>query len=786
MPQRKAQPPRRRSDAPKLVRSKARSRPAQGVKRLSGDERKVLVAGEQAVERARQTTVKSRQPRFADNPNVFLSSVWPWLKRGELEEPIYQADSRRRDAWLSEFWKMESHLAGVVSSVVAIDTNRGWALTGGRNQVSMYKEVLLHGAEDGEGWRTYASLQSESFYTTDINAITETGRAGESGPLRAIWHVDPTRCMLTGDIDTPLEFTPANGKRQKWYRDYFWRVASMPSINELYNRLGFCAVSRALEFAKVMFAVFQHDQEQLLARAPRGIMLLHNIDEQQWFDALAARQAYQDGLGQKWFNSVITLASSGTKEEAMAVVLQALSQLPANFDKNIFTSLTMYGYALCFGYDPSEFWPVQFGAMGRGTETAVQHRKGTAKGGLSYILFHQERIQDELPQQLTFEYEQRDAEGEILDADLAIKKAELVTMLFQANGNGGAMPLLGRTWEEAQARALSLLAEQGVIPREWTELEEDSEATDLGEDEFDALRERALSNDRVLRSIAEFPDEPIVHYTWPMQREVVLWKSGKDAKKRHKKIIDGRWIVLPPKRPALIEKPIDYDSLPLVRARGASGLPTELALPARIVVDAPYLTVERATSITTTINGFDQAITSAVLGYMERTTSKRKARTAFERAITTYWPDAARSGWEDGGADPDEFGLDEEGLVEFAIANQTSAMEGFFADLDQIRDSEGDPFPRARLYTRSLQGCYNEWLLRAKPNRMLEWWLGNARTHCLSCKGLAGSKHSARYWLNHNRVPGQPGADLACGGFKCQCRLKDPKTGAFFTIELVL
>ena len=147
-------------------------------------------------------------------------------------------------------------------------------------------------------------LQSLGYYTADLGTVSEVGRDGRNGPLRALWHVDPARCRLTGDTRTPLIYYPAGATAQQWRPHDFYRVVSLPSTNEQFRGLGFCAVSRCLELAKTMIAVLAHDQEQLGARAPKGLLLLHNISESQWNNAMAARQETLDKLERAYFGGV--------------------------------------------------------------------------------------------------------------------------------------------------------------------------------------------------------------------------------------------------------------------------------------------------------------------------------------------------------------------------------------------------------------------------------------------------------------------------------------------------
>jgi hypothetical protein len=477
------------------------------------DDKALIEVAEAEIER-QNGQIQSKQPRFTgDSPEQFYLSVMRFAKLAYMDQPEYKVDSRKRDKWLTEIWKMEPNLAGVMNSVVAIDKNRGWSLIGGRNTVNRVTSTL-HGAEDGAGYRAFTGLHSQSFYSTDMGGIAEVGRNGIEGPMQALWHTDPARCVLSGNLETPLTYYPSRGKKQKWTSADYFRTASLRSTDEVFNQLGFCAISRAVALVQTMIAVYEHDQESLGARAPQGLLLLHGITQEQWEQAMRSREADLTAKERIYYGGVEVLASLGV--EKIEATLVALSNLPANFDKRTFTDLTMFGYALVFGYDPTEFWPVQFGALGRGRESEVQHQKATGKGGKDFALEYQESLQKELPDTVHFEFDERDDEAELIEAEVALAKQNVVTSMYQAGLQFG-QPLISR--EEAR----SLLAEANLIPREWTEAEEESEATDE-----EAARAKARELPEVQRCAYEQPREPIVIYEWPKNRQRVLWHRAED------------------------------------------------------------------------------------------------------------------------------------------------------------------------------------------------------------------------------------------------------------------
>lgn len=463
-------------------------------------------------EMIRQNGNLSKQPRFTQRT---FSQFLRWIRSAIANEPAYEADSRKRTKWLQDFWKKESLLAGVINSVVMIDANRGWSLTGGRNQVRRYTNIL-HESEDGNGWRYFCKRGSLSFWTTDLGAITEIGRDGQGGPLRGLFNVDPALSRLTGDPDEPLQYFPSGGsKTQLWSPLDFFRNVSMPQLSETLHGLGFCALSRALNFAKLMFAIYEHDHEMLGSKMMKGLLLLHNITEDQWTTAMEARKESLEALEREFYGGIQVLASEGGEFNPDAKLV-ALSQLPVGFNQETMTNVLMYGYALCFGYDPREFWPVSQGPLGTGKETEAQAEKATSKGGGDYRLSFQESFQREIPETLHFEFDERDDQGELLQAQVRQAKADVNKTLSELREDlGGVL-----TVEELR----QLLAQDGLIPEEWTLQEEDVTATDE-----ESLRQRLLDMPAIRRACEQYENDPIVRYLWPQNRETVLWSSGSEA-----------------------------------------------------------------------------------------------------------------------------------------------------------------------------------------------------------------------------------------------------------------
>jgi hypothetical protein len=418
---------------------------------------------DKAEKKIRNIQRKSRQPRYnkVDVQNTFWN-IYRWAHLASEEEPRYGDDTSKRDAWLREFVRKEPFLDGVLSNVVSIDRNRGWSLIGGEHAVKKNVELLhkFHAGPDQISWRSFLTTSSLSYHCSDLGAISEIEWVGNNR-FNSLYAVDPVLCKLSGNNDKPLIFndTDKNKGEQEWGTGDYFRIVDMTSTDQTLNGLGVCAISRALEMAKVMVAIFDHDREKLLSKAPKGLLLLKGITEKQWVNTMEARSQMSE-IERKYYDGVQVFASG---EGDISADLVPLSSIPEGMDQQAFTNVVMYLYALAFKYDPREFWPVSGGQLGTATETEVQHRKATGKGGMDFSLAFQENLQNLLPPIVEFEFEARDVDGESRDATLTSQIISNIVALTNIRDPKTQEPLINFK----QARML--LAENEIIPKDWAD-----------------------------------------------------------------------------------------------------------------------------------------------------------------------------------------------------------------------------------------------------------------------------------------------------------------------------
>ena len=454
--------------------------------------------------------LKTQQPRFQDVDQAF-ASLMRWTNWSQ-QIPPYSADSRARDRWLAENWWREPHWAGMLRNEAALNANRRWTLTGGRNAVARARRVLNQHwvAADVWGHRQGMTAATIAYHTQDLGAVIETARvdmgAGFVGPLAGFLHVDSSQARLTGKTQTPLEY-----QNKPWGLEDYWRFPALVNPLDSMRGLGLCSTSLVWELVTVLMAVYTHDQEMLGARAPKGLLLLQNITSDQWAQAMEEHSNNLSSMERDYYGGVAVLATmAGMAPEAKLV---ALSQLPAGFEKKTVVELIIYAMALVLGRDPAEYWPVSGGSFGRSQETAIQHRKATNKAGNEFVRQYESRLNDEtfgLGRGVHFEFEARDDEGRLTAAEVSTAWGKVAELLYKPGGAQGE-PLLDRE------TVLALLVREGVLTPDMTpQTEVEVQATDT---DVARARDWAMGNERVEAYVAacraQGRPETIVQYHWP-------------------------------------------------------------------------------------------------------------------------------------------------------------------------------------------------------------------------------------------------------------------------------
>jgi len=159
---------------------------------------------------------------------------------------------------------------------------------------------------------------------------------------------------------------------------------------------------------------------------------------------------------------------------------------------------------------------------------------------------------------------------------------------------------------------------------------------------------------------------------------------------------------------------------------------------------------------------------------------KRTSKAEFRREMKGQIRDYAREGFQvaytEGGGDVAEAKPDELAKIDDWRTEQQSHVNDF-SDWLTNKDSDLDAVPdRVALWAAAYESFLNDIKTLAMGDPMGEWEYGDTE-HCDTCLELDGQRHRVSWFKDRNYYPQKPGAEMDCGGYRCQCQVKNPKTG---------
>lgn len=177
-------------------------------------------------------------------------------------------------------------------------------------------------------------------------------------------------------------------------------------------------------------------------------------------------------------------------------------------------------------------------------------------------------------------------------------------------------------------------------------------------------------------------------------------------------------------------------------------------------------------------------------GYLSGKQSYDAARSAFLRLVDDAWINVSEQAWVDGGRDLAD-------LSSSLLTEELSRQRDFARDLfERLKDgkesaisADEDPLSVGANvgdnWASGLHGQYNQTKMltqEGKRKTLYDWILGATEQHCSTCLELSqGAAHTMDWFISRGYVPGMNGANLECGGWRCDCSLIEA-SGDDFTL----
>lgn len=316
-------------------------------------------------------------------------------KAGETIPPWW---SPRRDRELRNFWKRSDNLSSAIYSMTARMTSipirfeaKDKSITAHVRQAEEFTELLLYNtfsrsAPLQNGWVNGWGFFLADLYTQDNGAFFVIEGPGKAdGPLTgrptALIHLDSGRVTRKGSAEFPIVYQDYDGKLYKIHHSRVISMASMPSSIQSMYGVGFCAVSRCVNYVQQLIDMGVYKQEKLGSRPKERLIIgKRGITAQDIARAFLAADQSMDAQGLTRYSKTVVLAPNTRSTSAeVDLEIQDLVNAGELFDEHSSASLGMYTVALAFGVPARWLWPATATGATK-ADAEYQHLVGMVTG----------------------------------------------------------------------------------------------------------------------------------------------------------------------------------------------------------------------------------------------------------------------------------------------------------------------------------------------------------------------------------------------------------------------
>ena len=392
-----------------------------------------------------------------DAPFSFLVNIGTRLDEIPAWNPIYP---NGRDAFLTRWSRQETMMASAIYTLKTRIQTLNYEVSG-PTRARNYALDLLDNPGLDDNIMSFTGKVIGDLLTADNGAFIELWRLGnyrdDTSPIVGFGHLDSRQCWRTFNPEYPVIYTnPQTYERFKLHRNQVLMTADNVQSVELARGIGYCAVSRAVQWTRIVRSIMNYTDEKISGRFTRAIGLVSGITKNQLKKGLEASRDDAEDAGFFVYQGIPIFASPGmTAGSELKMVLQDLASIPDGFD--FWDDITLYAYILAwvFGTDAREFWPATVSGATKADAT-VQNMKSRGKG-IGWLIETMEWVfRHILPATAKFQYDYTDDEQDFMQAQIQEKRTGILSSLNKI----GAI----ESWE---VRALAIA--EGIIDGELLE-----------------------------------------------------------------------------------------------------------------------------------------------------------------------------------------------------------------------------------------------------------------------------------------------------------------------------
>jgi len=315
------------------------------------------------------------------NPVMFQMVVAPSTGCTTQMPDLPHGWSHERDFILRSTMQWDKFWASAVRKGISQAAAAAWEVRGHEaDRVREGHELFLaantigydkRGVAWGRGWNTYLNQHLRAYLLTGNGAFTEVVYKGSR--VVGFVHLDPYRCMKTGDDAYPVEYTDGRGRIHELACHEVFNLTDFKTESQFENECGMCAAERAYDEIRVHAVVQQKYWERISGRNADTLDLISGITQGTLDGLVAGAQSAADAKGYLYYMGHILAAVPG--DAPLQHLAIQLAGVKPDYDRRQDYEIARNRYALALDMDPQDLAPLDSNSVGSASQSRILDRK---------------------------------------------------------------------------------------------------------------------------------------------------------------------------------------------------------------------------------------------------------------------------------------------------------------------------------------------------------------------------------------------------------------------------
>lgn len=335
-------------------------------------------------------------PKKQEYPEGGGVNVFSWLTNaGTTIAPWW---SKRRDEELMKFWRGNDHLSGAMYAMLGRMTSipirveaKDKSIVSHVQQAEEYNKILLEETVSRsdptqKGWpHVWGMFLLDHFAQDNGSFFVVDGPGRPDGPLTGrptkLIHLDSFRVTRKANPEFPITYQDWDGKVYRFHCSRVIALSSMASPQYSMYGVGYCAVSRCVNYAQILLDMLVYKQEKLGSRPKERLIIgKKGVTAEDIAKAFMAVDEHANAQGLTRYGKTAVLApNERSTASEIDIDVQDLVDAGQIFDEQTSITLGLYTIALAFGVPARWIWPATASGATK-ADAQFQHLAGMVQG----------------------------------------------------------------------------------------------------------------------------------------------------------------------------------------------------------------------------------------------------------------------------------------------------------------------------------------------------------------------------------------------------------------------